>query len=630
MANWYRDNDDLRWYMTTGVDWEPLVRLTEVDWQDPEGFRTVSEALEFYDEVLDSVGTLAAEEIFPHARTLDETPTRLEDGEVVVPAAMDRIFGRIAGMGLHSLCLPRSLDGMNAPLLVYFLGAEMIARADVGVMTHHSFHGGMAMAMLVYSLQEGSTTLDSRGQIVSTRFAEEMKEIGRGEAWGCMDITEPHAGSDMAQIRTRAELGADGVWRLTGQKVYITSGHGKYHFVIARTDPDPSSGLEGLSFFLVRMWEDTPEGRRRHATIGRVEEKMGHHSSATCQIDFENTPAELVGKVGEGFRQMLLLMNNARVGVSFESIGLAESAYRQAASYAAERPSMGKTIDRHEMIADMLEEMQTDIVGLRALTVHAAWQEEMSQKLRLGIEHQRGRITESDRQLYDSTRREARRVTPLAKYACSEKAVEIARKAIQIHGGAGYTRDYGVEKLLRDALVLPIYEGTSQIQALMSMKDSLVDVIRRPAAFAEEMATARWRSLAGGDEDERMVWELRWRALRARQVLISRTAAGRFASTRHLPFSQWPDAWKSNWDPKRDFSWAMLHAERLIRLETDATIAELLLRQAHQDARRRIWLQRWLERAAWRTRHDLDRILHTGGRLLDTLRAATGTAAAAE
>ncbi|MCA9713001.1 MAG: acyl-CoA dehydrogenase family protein, partial [Myxococcales bacterium] len=174
-------------------------------------------------------------------------------------------------------------------------------------MTHYGFHLGIAMALLLFSVREGSTTFDRDARrIASTRWADAIEEIASGAAWGSMDITEPDAGSDMAALRTRAELGADGVWRVTGQKIFITSGHGKYHFVIARTDGAvprqgmaPGEGLGGLSMFLVKAYDDGPGGRVRHAQIAGVEEKMGHHASATATIVFEDTPAELVGEVGE-------------------------------------------------------------------------------------------------------------------------------------------------------------------------------------------------------------------------------------------------------------------------------------------------------------------------------------------
>ena len=357
MGNFLTDNDDLLYYFDKGIDWAPIVEATERGFLDEEAPGSVQEAVDLYRDMAEMVGKFCADEIAPHAAEIDRVGVHLgEDGEAVQPEPMDRIFARIKELELHCLALPRELGGMNCPLLLYFINSEVMARADVSVMAHHGFHGGMAMAMLVFSLREGTTKFDGH-RITETRFREFIDEIARGDAWGCMDITEPDAGSDMARLRAVGEQDEDGNWYVTGQKIFITSGHGKYHFVIARTEKaegdGPLAGLGGLSFFLVPTYEEDEDGNRtRIVSLDRVEEKLGHHGSCTAALTFERAPAYLLGERGEGFQYMLTLMNNARVGVGFECIGLCEAAWRTAKAYAEERPSMGKTIDKHEMIAD--------------------------------------------------------------------------------------------------------------------------------------------------------------------------------------------------------------------------------------------------------------------------------------
>ncbi len=629
MANFFTDNDDLRFHFEEGVDWGPLVEVTELGYRTEDGFKSPAEALAFYREVAESTGALAAEQIATRAAAIDREDTHLEGGEAISGPAMTYVFEAIKAAELHRLCLPRELGGLNAPLLLYFLSGEMIARADVSVMTHHSFHGGMAMAMLAYSIHEGSTTVDpARARIESTRFSGAIEEIARGDAWGCMDITEPDAGSDMAALRARAQIGPDGRWYVTGQKIFITSGHGKYHFVIARTEAgkdadDPFAGLGGLSMFLVKAYDDLPDGtRKRYVTLDRVEEKLGHHGSVTAALSFDGAPAELVGKRGEGFKYMLVLMNNARVGVGFESIGLAENAYRMARAYAEERRSMGKAIAQHEMIADYLDEMRTDIQGLRALAVDAAYSEEMAQKLVL-FERFAGVLgaAEKERVMRELPRWRARsrRLTPLLKYLAAEKAVEIARRAIQIHGGVGYTKEYGAEKLLRDALVMPIYEGTSQIQSLMAMKDTLLGAIKRPREFLSRLADARLGALRAKDALDRRLARVQSLSLSAQQHLLTRTAAGKLRTLAVVPLAGWRDALTKGWDPKRDFSRAMLHSERLTRLLADEAIAEILVAQAKSHPGRRELAERWLDRAELRARALHEEITTTGGRILAML-----------
>jgi hypothetical protein len=318
---------------------------------------------------------------------------------------------------------------------------------------------------------------------------------------------------------------------------------------------------------------------------------------------------------------MLLLMNNARIGVGFESLGILEASYRKAAAYAAERPSMGKTIDKHEMIAEYLEEMRTDIQAIRCVAVAAAVEEELAQKLRIRLlawppasEEERAEL-ERQRSRHAAA---ARRLTPLLKYAASERAVHQARRAVQIHGGSGYIKEYGVEKLLRDAMVFPIYEGTSQIQALMAMKDTLLDAVNRPEAFMRRQGASRWRAMSSRDALDRGVGRLQ--VLREQTVLflLTRLAASKVGTLRdHSPLS-----WRkvlADVDPKRDFALAMLHAERLCQLLADVVIAEELWKVAEKFPERREVLERHLERAEPRARHLNDVITSTGGRLLGIL-----------
>ena len=625
MAHFIRDNPDLQFYLDRWIDWGALRAMSEIRTDDPDAPASDEEAAEFWKEILDLIADFSANEIAPHGAQLDREAVEMVDGEVVFPERLQGIFEQIAAMGLHGICLPRELGGMNCPLFLYMVQCEIISRADVSVMTHHGFHGGMATAMLMYSLEEGSTEYDDSLTITKTRFAEPMADILSGEAWGCMDITEPDAGSDMGALRCVCEQGEDGQWTVSGQKIFVTSGHGRYHFVIARTeeaDEGAFGGLSGLSFFLVETYTPNEDGTRtRHAQIERIEEKLGHHASATVTINFDRTPAQLVGSRGDGFKQMLLLMNNARIGVGFESLGLAESAWRMAREYAAVRRSMGKTIDQHELVADMLDEMQSSVEGLRALCMRVAMLNETFQRKRMRLNHlmadddpERPALAREVAELKNSTRR----LTPLVKLVGSEVAVKMGRMAIQIHGGSGYTTEYGAEKLLRDALVLPIYEGTTQIQALMATKDNLVSVTKDPARFARQLAKHWQRSLFADDPLERRVAGLRHGSLTAMRTLMARVVKHKYGVAKANPELTLARAFKT-WDPNVDFAPALLQAENLSWMLADAATAEELWRQAKLHGDRRPVLERFLERAETRANDRLHRIQHTGDRLLNQL-----------
>lgn len=629
MANFYTDNEDLRWYISTGLDWEQIVRLTEYDYRAEDGFTSAEEAVAFYEDVLTLLGEYAADSIAPHWKALDAAHPHLDgSGGVTEEPIVEQIVSGLVQLGVPGMCLPRELGGMNCPLILLQVQNEVLCRADVSIGAHLGFHGGIALAALAYSILEGSTEFQQDPpEISETRFRECIEQIASGETWGSMDITEPHAGSDMAALRTRGEQGEDGSWTVTGQKIFITSGHGRWHFVIARTeDPKPGedafAGLKGMSMFLVPGFDK--DGKRSTVVVSGVEEKLGHNASATCTISFDRAPAQLIGNRGEGFKYMLLLMNNARVGVGFESLGVMEAASKAALAYAADRVSMGKTIDQHEMVAEMLEEMQTERQGCRALAMKAAWHEELSQKMQIALKHLPLEDDRREQMVADQKRHalRSRFLTPLLKWYAAERAVDHARSAVQIHGGSGYIREYGVEKLLRDAMVFPIYEGTTQIQALMVMKDNLLAVVRDPGTFVRKLAQLRWRSLSTRDPMERRVAALELAAQQSIQFLVSRLAAAKLKELRHVGPAEWSAVFQS-WDPKRDFALAMLHADRLSSMLLDGVVASLLWEQQQQDSGRRELLERWLEAAEPRSRYNADRISRTGSRLLRKLAPAT-------
>jgi acyl transferase domain-containing protein len=195
----------------------------------------------------------------------------------------------------------------------------------------------------------------------------------------------------------------------------------------------------------------------------------------------------------------------------------------------------------------------------------------------------------------------------------------MSQRCIQIHGGVGYTREYGAEKLLRDSLVAPIYEGTSQIQSLMAMKDTLALIMKAPQEFVKEMAQARWRSLSARNPWERRLARLQLLSFQVQQHLITRTAADKVKGLQEKPVTSWPQAFLQDWNPKKDFAYAMLHAERLTRILTDVAICELLFEQAQRHPDRQEFFERYLERAEPRCRFLQDEIQTTGQRILDKL-----------
>ncbi|MFZ9886011.1 MAG: acyl-CoA dehydrogenase family protein [Myxococcota bacterium] len=627
--NFFTDNDDLRFHLER-ADWETLVPLVEGVFADDEAPQSASDAKQFYFEILEALGAFAAAEVAPHWQELDEEHPVLEGGEVSDPARMKKVMAGLLELGAMGLTLPRRLGGMNVPMLVNLAFYEVLARADVSCMSHYGFHGGIAQSMLLYSLEEGSIETEG-GRVTRTRFDEQARRTATDGEWGAMVLTEPNAGSDLAQIRSTATLGEDGNWRLNGQKSYITSGHGEHHIVLARSeDPATHPGLKGLSLFYCPAHLERDGKRVRNFEIGGLEKKMGQHSAVAATINYEDSEAELIGTRGHGFRGMLLLMNNARIAVGFEALGICEAAYRYAAAYAEERTSMGKPIAQHELIAEYLDDMELSIRGLRAMSFEAAFHEELSSRLKIKLKLD---PPESDAERQDIERqirrhkRRARYYTPLIKYFGGEEAVRITRMCMQILGGIGYIREYPAEKLHRDALVLPVYEGTSQIQALMALKDNMQATIRNPGRFFGELATARIDSMRGDALDKSLA-RLKSIGHSAQQTVLSRIAADKLGDLAGRPVRELTRAFMRDWDAKKDFSFGLLHAERLTKILTDVAIADCLVRQAHgakdtshAEERRELAL-RWMEKVEPRCRGVLGEIEATSGSLLGRLLSA--------
>jgi 3-(methylthio)propanoyl-CoA dehydrogenase len=607
-SNYLTDNDDLLWHLKRSVNWDELVRLMERDFTLEGGPGDVETAREQYMAILEEVGRFVASEIAPHVEKVDEHGTRLEDGEVIMAPESEAQLAALKDMGLHGLTLPRELGGMNCPLALYFAVGEVMARADCGTMTHFSFFGGIANALLVYAAREGSLELKD-GVIQRTRWREIIEQIGRGEAWGAMVLTEPGAGSDLGAIRTKAVLDGKGTWRLSGEKIFITSGHAQWHVVLARTSEpaEGESGLDGLSLFLVPRVIERDGKKVDNVLVTKVEKKLGHSSSPTVSLLYDESEGELIGALGQGFELMLVLMNNARVAVGFEAIGVCESAYRMASEYASQRVTMGKPIKDHELVAEMLQDMDTTIRGIRALNFEAVNVVEASSRLetRLRLEppadpKERARL---ERRLAE-TKRYARELTPLVKYLSSEKAVELARTNMQLHGGMGYIQETGADRLLRDALVLPIYEGTSQIQALMALKDCLGASIKDPAGFVRRATGARVAATVSLGLD-RALSQGEVKLYQSIEAVLGRIVGDKVKSEWSKRLSQGTLAERldylrskflRSWDARQDFAHGLVHAERITKMLADLAVARVLLRQGKAHPERLVYARRWITR----------------------------------
>jgi alkylation response protein AidB-like acyl-CoA dehydrogenase len=551
VANYLDDNDDLLYYLERGIDWDPIVEMVEQGYKAPQAPKDLAEAVGSYRDILQMVGTLAAEEVAPRAAAIDRKGVKMADGEAVMPPEMDQLFAQFKSLDLHGLALPREFGGSNCPMIVYFMVTELLARADVSVLAHYSFHSGIAACLLVFSAYEGSTQFDrATHTLTGTRWAAEIAEIVRGDAWGSMDITEPDAGSDMGALKSRGEQDEHGDWFVSGQKIFITSGHGKYHVVIARTekpsatDADgprrpvavPGPGLRGPAGRHAQApgHPRPPRGEARPRGLGDRRDHLRAHARAAHRQARRGLQAHAPAHEQRPHRRRLRVDRPVR------------GAYRLARAYAAERRSMGKTIDRHEMIADYLDEMRTDIQGLRAMAMHAAVHEELGQRTQDGrhVDRRRGQ---------PGARAPAEAVAPVraARPAASRPSSSTSpprrpsrwrAAACRSTAASATPRSTGPRSSSATRWCMPIYEGTSQIQSLMAMKDAMSAIMKNPQKFLTRVAQSRWRSLSALDPLERRVARLTALSLSAQQHLIQRTATDKLRSLGKHKMSEWSQA----------------------------------------------------------------------------------------
>jgi alkylation response protein AidB-like acyl-CoA dehydrogenase len=347
-------------------------------------------------------------------------PTAAErDREHKFPAAEIKEMGQL---GLLGMTTPEEYGGSDIGAVAYACVLEEIAAGDGACSTILSVHNSVGCGPIVKFGTEDQ----------KQRF---LPKLASGEWVGGFALTEPQAGSDASALLTKAKRDGD-AYVLSGTKQFITSGkNGNVIIVFAMTDP--AAGKKGISAFIVPT--DTPGYK-----VVRIEEKLGQHSSDTCQIAFDDMrlPANLrLGAEGEGYRIALSNLEGGRVGIASQSVGMARAAFEAARDYARERITFGKPIAEHQAIAFRLASMATEIEAARQLVHHAAQLREAGLPC----------LSEAS----------------MAKLFASEMAERVCSAAIQIFGGAGYTRDYPVERIYRDARVCQIYEGSSDIQRMV-------------------------------------------------------------------------------------------------------------------------------------------------------------------
>lgn len=449
MANFFTDNKDLRFHLTHPV-MEKIVRLKEMDYRDKDQYdyapHDFEDAMDNYFRVLEIIGAICADVIAPNAEDVDHEGPQIIEGRVQYARGTRENHDALTRAGVIGMNFPRKYDGLNFPMVPYVMAAELVSRADAGFAN-------------IWGLQDcGETILEFASEDIREEF---LPRFNKG-ATAAMDLTEPDAGSDLQAVQLKAHYDeAKGVWFLNGVKRFITNGDAEISLVLARSEEGTTDG-RGLSLFVY----DKSAGAVK---VRRIENKMGIKGSPTCELVFRNAPAKLIGERRMGLiKYVMSLMNGARLGVGAQSVGIAQAAYEEAVRYASQRKQFGKTIDQFPAVYQMLTLMRIRLEAMRSLLyetarfvdIYKAWSFIAGERT----------LTREEREDMKTYTRLADIYTPMVKLISSEWCNLIAYDALQIHGGAGFIKDFPVERLYRDARITSIYEGTSQLQVVAAVR----------------------------------------------------------------------------------------------------------------------------------------------------------------
>ena len=540
MANFYSDNRDLE-FTLNNLDLLEAVALRENNYEYAKEFETApvdyADALDNFNRVLNVVGEICGDNIEPRSRTVDREGPHFADGVVTYHPLTQANLEDLRKADVSGVMLEHRFGGLNFPVSVYTMMTEMVSRADASLQN-------------LFGLQDIAETIAEFG-------SEEQKQqylplFAEGKVDGSMDLTEPDYGSDLQAVKLRAwQDEKTGQWYLNGMKRFITNGCAQVHLVLARSEEGTSDG-RGLSMFIC---EACPQ-----LVVRRIEDKMGIHGVATCELQYNDVPAQLCGKRRLGLiRYVMSLMNGARVAISAQAVGIAEAAYRAARQYAAEREQFKKSIDKFPAIYDMLAGMKAKLTAARTLLYETTRAVDL-RTVYTHLAEQPGASAEV-KEMAKYYNKLAAILTPMCKAMATESANQIAYDTIQIHGGTGFMRDFNAERFYRDARITNIYEGTTQLQVVAAIGG----VMQRDAdkrlgemfAIEFEGESARLAEIVKG--------------LYAKQLEAVKFVADR-----------------------KDVAYHDLHARDLVEMETYVFVGMLMLRDAQKCEDRFVLAERYI------------------------------------
>jgi len=449
MANFFSDNKDLQFHLEHPL-MRKIVELKEKGFADKDKYdyapSDFEDAMDSYKRVLTILGEICGDVIAVNAEGVDTVGPHVENDRVVYAPGTQQNIDVLNQAGLFGLTLPRKYEGLNFPLVAFVMANEMVSRADAGFEN-------------IWGLQDCAETLN---EFASEEIkAEFLPQVSRG-ATCAMDLTEPDAGSDLQAVMLKATWDEKkGTWLLNGVKRFITNGDGEVSLVLARSE-EGTTDARGLSMFVY-------DKKHLAVKVRRIENKLGIKGSPTCELVFTNAPAQLVGDRKMGLiKYVMSLMNAARLGIGAQSVGLSEAAYREGLKYAHEREQFGKAIIEFPAVYEMLANMKAKLHGSRALLYETTRFVEIYKAYNHIAQERKLEPEERAEQKYYSRLGDA--FTPLLKLMTSEYCNLLAYESLQIHGGSGYMKDYPIQRIVRDARITNIYEGTTQLQVVAAIR----------------------------------------------------------------------------------------------------------------------------------------------------------------
>lgn len=450
MANFYTDNEALK-FQLTNPEMDRIIELKEDGFGDKDKYdyapQDVDDARDDYDKVMDIVGEIAADVLAVNADGVDSEGPHVENNRVRYASGIQQDHDALTQAGVYGISLPRKYNGLNFPMVPYVMAGEMISRGDAGFGN-------------IWGLQDCAETIyEFASEELQAKY---LPMINKG-ATCSMDLTEPDAGSDLQSVMLKATWSEkDNCWLLNGVKRFITNGDAEIKLVLARSE-EGTKDARGLSYFVC----DNPKDSSMK--VRRIENKLGIHGSPTCELVFTNVKAQLVGDRKMGLiKYVMSLMNGARLGVGGQSVGVSEAAYREAVAYAKDRRQFNQAIIEMPAVYEMVSMIKARLDATRALLYETTRYVDYSKIY--GEISRRRTLTKEERVESKQKQKLADALTPLTKMFASEYANQNAFDCIQIHGGSGFMRDYTCERLYRDARILTIYEGTSQLQVVAAIR----------------------------------------------------------------------------------------------------------------------------------------------------------------